>query len=442
MSNSSAVLPLGGDSYEPTQPRELSPLEKDISGESHSTLDKVNISLSAIFTKNNGILAILFLAIYIISYITMSMFSSTNRVIGSTSNVIYSGILDLISIFFIGILVIYLYYIFGGTDHTVLLLYILKVTRDTLEDPNNMLLAILAIVGTYVVKICIDIIFVGAASSSYIFSIIEYFNWSYLGTILIINFLEYIMGVPVIDMMITPLEHKLLPPIIDLSGVSMDIPVKTVPIKNEVFSVSNNLYNYDDARSICSAYDASLASYDQVEEAYSMGGEWCNYGWSEGQMALFPTQKSTWVELQKDEVNKHSCGRPGINGGYISNPYMKFGVNCFGKKPAPSDTELARMKENVNRVRPKTEKDQIIDAKVDYWKKNASKFLDINSFDKMRWSEYGENNIPTNIGTPINNLPQIPPINTIPASVPAPPMIPTPAMVPPPIQYNAQKTLI
>jgi hypothetical protein len=58
------------------------------------------------------------------------------------------------------------------------------------------------------------------------------------------------------------------------------------------------LYTYDDAKSICS-YDASLATYDQIEKSYNGGGEWCSIGWSADQQALYPTQKSTWRELQK-----------------------------------------------------------------------------------------------------------------------------------------------
>ena len=41
-----------------------------------------------------------------------------------------------------------------------------------------------------------------------------------------------------------------------------------------------------------------------------------NYGWSDGQMAYFPTQKDTWDKLQKNPNTKHACGRPGVNGVY------------------------------------------------------------------------------------------------------------------------------
>jgi hypothetical protein len=118
-------------------------------------------------------------------------------------------------------------------------------------------------------------------------------------------------------------------------NVSKQTPIPTTPVpKNqEVFNISNNLYSYEDARNLCSSYGARLATYDEVEAAYVDGGEWCNYGWSDNQMALFPTQKDTWSKLQMSKDHKHDCGRPGVNGGYIENPAFEFGANCYGTKP-------------------------------------------------------------------------------------------------------------
>ena len=98
---------------------------------------------------------------------------------------------------------------------------------------------------------------------------------------------------------------------------------------------SGNDYTYDEAAAVCAAYDADLATYDQVNEAYSGGAEWCGYGWTQGGMALYPTQQSTWESLQQemDVTKRTACGRPGINGGYFD-PSNKFGVNCYGVKPS------------------------------------------------------------------------------------------------------------
>jgi len=103
---------------------------------------------------------------------------------------------------------------------------------------------------------------------------------------------------------------------------------------SEVFYVGGNDYVYDEASAVCAAYGADLATYDEVNDAYAAGGEWCGYGWTQGGMALFPTQQATWELLQQeaDATKRTACGRPGVNGGYF-NPSNKFGVNCYGVKP-------------------------------------------------------------------------------------------------------------
>lgn len=109
-------------------------------------------------------------------------------------------------------------------------------------------------------------------------------------------------------------------------------------IKDEVFHVGDNKFDYNEADAVCRAYGSQLATYNQVEDSYKKGGEWCSYGWSQGGMALFPTQQSTWASKYKND-EKHSCGRPGVNGGYFD-PKMKFGVNCYGVKPAANQAEM------------------------------------------------------------------------------------------------------
>ena len=159
---------------------------------------------------------------------------------------------------------------------------------------------------------------------------------------------------------------------------------KQISKPNEVFNISNNLYTYDQAKDICSAFDSKLATYDQIESAYNDGAEWCAYGWSDNQMAFFPTQKSSWDKLQKSDKTKNACGRPGINGGYMANPNIKFGVNCYGKKPNPSKFELDMMQKNT----PTTIVDSTLDSKVKFWKDNRDRLLVLNSFNHNKWSEY------------------------------------------------------
>ena len=160
------------------------------------------------------------------------------------------------------------------------------------------------------------------------------------------------------------------------------------PKNEEVFNIGNNLYTYDDAQAICKSFDARLATYDEIEESYEDGGEWCNYGWSEDQMILFPTQKSTWKELQKDPKAKNNCGRPGINGGYMPNPYVKFGVNCYGKKPDPNKLSKSMFDEmNKPKPPPAPAKAPAPDPAVEYWKAQRDA-IRMNAFNKKEWSEF------------------------------------------------------
>lgn len=133
---------------------------------------------------------------------------------------------------------------------------------------------------------------------------------------------------------------------VDIQILESTIPLGTVPTPNavqrvipdkEVFHVSDEKFTYEDAPAVCAAYNAELATQEQVDDAFAKGAEWCGYGWSAGGVALFPTQKATWDLLQRevDPQKRMACGRPGVNGGYFD-PMMKFGVNCYGKKPAGS----------------------------------------------------------------------------------------------------------
>ena len=115
--------------------------------------------------------------------------------------------------------------------------------------------------------------------------------------------------------------------------------------KTEVFNVSSNKYTYYDAEPLCKALGAELATYDQMKDALSKGADWCNYGWVKGQLAVYPTSDATYAKIQAGPPDQlGSCGQPGMNGGYFDNPELRFGVNCYGKKP------------------PKTANDEVIGA--------------------------------------------------------------------------------
>jgi hypothetical protein len=171
--------------------------------------------------------------------------------------------------------------------------------------------------------------------------------------------------------------------VVDQSGYK-PTPVPEIKFKKQVFNIPGNYYSYDNAKALCTAYGAELASYDQIEKAYNNGAEWCNYGWSANQLALFPTQKKTYDTLQSIPGHENDCGRTGINGGYIANPNIKFGVNCYGYKPKITSEEDELMR--TSPPYPQTEQDIAFQKKVDVMKNNLDQIL-VSPFNKNTWGE-------------------------------------------------------
>lgn len=160
-------------------------------------------------------------------------------------------------------------------------------------------------------------------------------------------------------------------------------PVPENPMIEEVFHIPNNEYTYPNAKAICKAYGGRLATYKEVESAYNRGADWCSYGWSADQMALFPTQYAKWEYLQTQKGHENDCGRPGINGGYIANPAVKFGINCYGHKPLMTQAEADLMSEA--QPYPKTPEELKFDRRVDHWRQKLSQIL-VAPFNAKSWS--------------------------------------------------------
>jgi hypothetical protein len=156
-------------------------------------------------------------------------------------------------------------------------------------------------------------------------------------------------------------------------------PILAGRVGQEVFHISQNQFTYDDAPAVCAAYGAEMATLEQIIDAYNSGAEWCGYGWSAGGMALYPTQKKTWTELQReiDPGKRTACGRPGVNGGYMD-PTLKFGVNCFGFKPQGDFTPPAPV--------PGTDRQKFDDAVSKF--REMLNTLQLSPFSRNEWSGY------------------------------------------------------
>jgi len=146
----------------------------------------------------------------------------------------------------------------------------------------------------------------------------------------------------------------------------------------EVFHIASNEFTFDEARDICDKYNSRLANYDEIENAYKNGANWCSYGWSKDKLALFPTQKSLYNELKQIPGHENDCGRPGINGGYFNNKNLKFGVNCYGIKPKAKKKDIAYT-HALNHTPSLTEKEK-------QSKLIENKYI-IAPFNKDKWTE-------------------------------------------------------
>ena len=209
--------------------------------------------------------------------------------------------------------------------------------------------------------------------------------------LIIINVFQYFFSINVIATIKDIFTNK---PVLDITvdqnsnqinSYPTPSPVPQLKFKKQVFNIPGNYYNYENSKAICKAYGAELANYNQIENAYNNGAEWCNYGWSADQLALFPTQKETYNKLQKIPGHENDCGRPGINGGFISNKNVKFGVNCFGYKPKISSEEESLMKTLT--PYPETKQDIDFQNQVDYWKNKVDEIL-VSPFNYNTWASY------------------------------------------------------
>jgi len=152
-----------------------------------------------------------------------------------------------------------------------------------------------------------------------------------------------------------------------------------------VFNVSRNIYKYEDAAPLCKAMGAELATYDQVLQAFKTGGDWCNYGWVKGQMAVYPTQEKTWQKLQSGPpAYRFACGKPGVNGGYFDNPDLTFGVNCFGTRPLQNDAD--DLQNSPEFTMPQTVEQIEFDKKVQKFREGLGN-VTVMPFNRAQWSQ-------------------------------------------------------
>ena len=394
--NSNSISPIYEDRENPYKIPTADKLKTDL-----------QLTISSIFTKYNFILLIGFLVVYFILFYIIKAFSNDTEGNEMNSQLALSRTIDVFIFGIVLIILVMVFYNLMDSDNKNVITQLLLWTKAFFDDPTTPFTFTIFIFIFYTI-IYLCRIPMTPETKPLSISIIEQKLFIVLIMVFIINFFKYVFGISLMNLIFGANNEliklwKNLPDefnydacgnkIHSVSGGKIDPSGnKIVPVikpKEEVFNISNNLYTYDDSVAICSSFNSKLASYDQIEDAYNNGAEWGTYGWSEGQMILFPTQKETWNKLQKLSPEKRNdAGRPGINGGFISNGQMLFGVNCFGVKPSGTVADINRLTAISDTVHPKTIEDEIMDAKVQYWKDNKDKMLILNSFNQKKWSEY------------------------------------------------------
>jgi len=351
----------------PTLDKTIKPLPPPNS--SSPTIDTI---FYHIFTKSNIIILFWFLAIYYLLYVIFQQ------------NEFFS-IGNFFDMTIFGIFIIYLvitYFFIPLQNQETFLQDIFISYIQYLDDPYSIFSLSLFLLVLYLILFLFRIP-MDDNNKSFVISMVESLAWVTFALVIVADFFKYILGVPIVYYLYTGLSNlwnRTTPS--DTTSMVTDPNATTDMSKNEVFHISNNIYTYDDAQAVCSSYGATLANYNQINDYYNEGGEFCGYGWSADQMALFPTQESSWKTLQKNEKKKNICGRPGINGG-VFDPEYKFGVNCFGVKPPPTAQDLSCMKET-----PKTPEEVELEKKVQFFKENADSMMNVASFNRTKWSEW------------------------------------------------------
>lgn len=212
---------------------------------------------------------------------------------------------------------------------------------------------------------------------------IEIILWSMFILLLMLNGVHYFFDIDVKASLRNIFTDKPEVDItIDSQGQNLS-PVPEIMEEKQVFHVPGNIYTYDNAKALCKAYGADLANYSQIEKAYKDGAEWCSYGWSDDQMAFFPTQKGTYNKLKKKPGHENDCGRPGVNGGFIKNPNVRFGVNCYGNKPEITKIEQDLM--DSSSIIPETMEDIDFERKVRYFRSQLPS-INVSPFSEGKWS--------------------------------------------------------
>ena len=155
-----------------------------------------------------------------------------------------------------------------------------------------------------------------------------------------VNFLDYLLGLDVY-------ANPCLP---------CDKPIEKEECPDglcdmEIVHIPRNIYTYPQAKHKCELSGGTLATKQQMIDAYNKGGSWQNYGWSADMNAYYLVQPCDFVKMRKRGIK---IAPPGVAGGRFR-PGIRFGINCYMRKPegAVKETKLCKDELDICARNPK-----------------------------------------------------------------------------------------
>lgn len=280
-----------------------------------------------------------------------------------------------------------------------------------LVDPLSTLIVAIGIFILYLI-IYLFRIPMTPATKPFTIILLENGSWILFAVLIIQNFAHTFLKIDLVDTFVLFLDDVFdlksdvltKKPTITTAKPSTVIPESPQPIPNpppapkqnvidgtKVFHIPENRYTYEEAPAACAAVGATLATHEQMKAAYEEGADWCNYGWSADQTAFYPTQPESWNKIQANPSTANHCGRPGLNGGYMENPNITFGVNCYDSNLQHTTETYKNTINDTQAIEtqplPLTPEEVAFNQKLQNWTQNTAN-VNIQKVDQKQWTEY------------------------------------------------------
>lgn len=111
--------------------------------------------------------------------------------------------------------------------------------------------------------------------------------------------------------------------------------------EEEPYLIKDQIYTYEEAKHKCKAYNARLATKQDLIKAYNLGMHTPYYGWTQEHRAYQVVQPCEYTKMRRQGYDP---APPGVQGGKFYGNGIKFGVWCYGIKP---EGEVVKEKSHI-----------------------------------------------------------------------------------------------